>query len=574
MTAHRGRPWAQLVPVLAGIADALAILHARGIVHRDLKPANVLIGDDGMPVLADFGLAAAIGDAGAPRGGSPFCMSPQQFDGHPPAAADDVYGFGALAYESLCGYPPFYPDARPERIRNEPPAPLPVRLAVPPTLERLVLGCLAKEPQQRPPTAAGLASALRALATAAVAAKPARRSSSVELRPPPSMDATIDPQWSRTAAPGPTPQQWQTQGFRRGLVAASFVFLSLAAAFVFFVLPRQVERSAVREPQAQAPAAATTAPPPSAEPDLQALAEAKRAFEELRPTVSARLEALEKRAARDWGGDAFARGKQSLADADAAFGRRDYEPALASLRSADSDLAATERNAASQLAAAMAAGRAALDAGDATTARRQFERALAIEPGNAAARRGVERSGTLDEVRKLLADAALLENRGQVAAAESAYRKALALDRDTQSAREALARLEARGAADAFSAAMSQGLEPGGSGRGPPRLPTASRKSRAAWRDARSRRTSSPRRKPSGPSAGPSRSPSIARHSMSIATCSPRARVSSVRSRGRCSMRNWCPSPTGRSGCSRRRRAVQPVRRCSGRGPYQRPGRC
>ncbi len=459
LSAMRGLPWAQLLPVLAGIADALAILHARGIVHRDLKPANVLTGDAGAPVLADFGLAAAVGDAGAPRGGSPFSMSPQQLDGQPPALADDVYGFGAFAYELLCGYPPFYPDARPERIRSEPPAPLPVHLAVPPALERLVLGCLAKEPQQRPATAAGVAGELRALALAATEATTAQRPPIVELQPPPSADAAIDPQWSRAAPPGPTPQQWQTRGFRRGLVAASFVFLLLAAAFVFFVLPRQVEQSVVREREPQMPAAETPEPSQPDERDLQALAEAKRAFEELRPAVNARLEALETRAAGDWGGDAFARGKQSFVDADAAFGRRDYAVALASLRAADDALAATERDAATQLAAAIAAGRAALDAGDAATARRQFERALAIEPGNASARRGVERSGTLDEVRKLLADAAQLEDQGQPAAAQAAYRKALALDRDTQSAREALARLEAQGAAGAFSAAMSQGLE-------------------------------------------------------------------------------------------------------------------
>ena len=458
MTAQRGRPWAQLVPVLAGIADALAVLHARGIVHRDLKPANVLVGDDGAAVLADFGLAAAVGDTGAPRGGSPFSMSPQQIDGHPPAVADDLYGFGALAYELICGYPPFYPDAQPERIRSEPPAPLPAHLAVPPALEQLLLDCLAKEPQQRPAAAAGVASEMRALVAAAMEATAVQRPPIVELLPPPSAEAAINPQWSRASAPAPTPQQWQTQGFRRGLVAASFVFLSLAAAFVFFVLPRQVEQSAVLEPEPHAPVEAT-APLPPAEPDLRALAETKRAFEELRPTVSARLEALEKRAAGDWGGEAFARGKQSLADADAAFGRRDYAAALVSLRAADNALAATDRDAASQLAAAMAAGRSAFDAGDAATARRQFERALAIDPGNAAARRGVERSGTLDEVRKQLAAAALFENGGQVAAAEAAYRKALALDRDTQPAREALARLEAQGAAGAFSAAMSQGLE-------------------------------------------------------------------------------------------------------------------
>jgi tetratricopeptide (TPR) repeat protein len=458
LTMLRGRPWPQLLPVLAGVAEALAALHARGIVHRDLKPANVLSGHDGAPVLADFGLAAVVGDAAAPHGGSPFSMSPQQLDAAPPAAADDLYGFGVLAYELLCGYPPFYPDARPERVRGESPAPLPAPLAVPPALEALVMACLAKEPQQRPTSAAAIAAELRALAAAAVEEE-TRRSPGVELQPPPSIDAVIGPQWQRATAPAPTPQQWRTQGFRRGLVAASFVFLLLATAFVFLVLPRQVEHSAARAPEPQSPTAQATPPPQAAAPDLEALAEAKRAYEELRPAVTARLEGLVGRAAGEWGGESFAQGRQSLADADAAFGRRDYQAAIESLRDADAALSATERDVAPQLATALAAGRAALDAGDAATAGRQFERALAIDPGNPAAVRGIKRSGSLVEVRKLLAEAAQLEDRGQSAAAAAAYRKALELDRDAPSAREALARLEAQGAAGAFAAAMSQGLE-------------------------------------------------------------------------------------------------------------------
>ena len=119
-------------------------------MHRDLKPANVLLGEDGVPVLADFGLAAAAGDAAAPRGGSPFAMSPQQLDGQPPAPADDVYAFGALAYELLGGYPPFYPDARPERIRTESPAPLPPRASVP-ARARAAGAALSRQGAARPP---------------------------------------------------------------------------------------------------------------------------------------------------------------------------------------------------------------------------------------------------------------------------------------------------------------------------------------------------------------------------------------------------------------------------------------
>jgi tetratricopeptide (TPR) repeat protein len=457
----RGRPWRSLLPVLAGVAEGLAVLHARGLVHRDLKPANVLVAADGAPLIADFGLAAPVGDPAAPRGGSPFSMSPQQLDGVPPDPADDVYTFGALAHELLTGYPPFYPDPSPERVRTEPPAPLAARFGVPDVLEGLVRRCLAKAPADRPSDLDAVAATLRELA--AVTAEPASRPerAPVALRPPATTEPAIAPQWTRTAAAGPTPQQLRSEGFRRGLVAATFVILLLGAGFVFFLLPRWVERSAGTPATAAPPAVPAEPAPAPAEPqkDLERLAAVKRDFEELRPTVLRRLEGLEARSAAVWGGAAFARGKRALADADAAFGRREHEAALASLRAADTDLAATEKLAAEQLRSALSGGAAALEQGDAATARAQFERALQIEPGNAVAKRGLERTATLGEVTVLLAEARAAEERGDGAAAEAAYRKALALDRDTRPARDGLARLQAQAGSAAFAAAMSQGLD-------------------------------------------------------------------------------------------------------------------
>ena len=457
LASRRGRPWRELAPVLAGVADGLAALHAQGIVHRDLKPSNVLLADDGTPRLADFGLAAADGTVDAPGGGSPFSVSPQQLDGAPPSPADDIYAFGALAYELLAGYPPFYPDPRPARVRDERPDPLPARAQVPPALEQLVQRCLAKDPGARPASAADLVAQLRAIASDAAAGAVEGGERPIDLRPPAPVEPPIVPQWSRTQAERTDPRQLRAQGFRRGLLAASVVFLVAAAGFVFFVLPERVAREApaVAIPQ---PAAAN-APPPVESRDLQALAEAKRQFEELRPAVDKRLAALEARAAGTWGGEPFARGKRSLADADAAFGLRDYDAALARLRSADADFVATEQSAAVQLRAALTAGAAALEAGDAATARQQFERAIAIEPGNPAARRGLERAVALPEVRRLLAEAALLEQQGQADAAAAAYRKALQLDRDAAPARAALERLEAQRTGSAFAAAMAQGLD-------------------------------------------------------------------------------------------------------------------
>jgi len=456
LTGLRGRPWWQLLPVLTGVADGLDALHARGLVHRDLKAANVLLGADGAPLLADFGIASTVGDPQAPRGGSPFTVSPQQLDGLPPAPADDIYAFGALAYELLGGYPPFYPDAAAERVRNEPPAELPERAALPTALAQLVARCLAKDPAERPSSAAELAATLRDIARDS-AARPSAHAA-VELRPPASTEPVVDAQWRQAAEPGSSPAQLRSQGFRRGLVAASLAFLLLAAAFVFFVLPERVQRAAT---PVTAPAVEqTVAVVPAAEdPDLQRLAEIRREFEELRPRVVSRLEGLEQRAAGTWGGEEYARGKQLLGDADGEFGRRGYAAALASLRRADADLEATEQRAAAQLEAALAAGAAALEAGDAAVATRQFELALAIAPGSAKARRGLERAGTLTQVRALLSEAAALEERGDNTAAAAAYRKALALDRDTAAARQALARLEAQASSGAFAAAMADGLE-------------------------------------------------------------------------------------------------------------------
>ncbi|MCU0259073.1 MAG: protein kinase, partial [Solirubrobacteraceae bacterium] len=462
LAAWRGRPWRSLLPVLAGVAEGLAALHARGIVHRDLKPGNVLVGDDGAPRLADFGLAAAVGDAGAARGGSPFSMSPQQLDGAPPAVSDDVYGFGALAYELLGGYPPFYPDPDPARIRGAAPEPLPARAGVPEALESLVQRCLAKRAEDRPRDMHEVTAVLRELAATAVA-EPARTvSKPAPLRPPADGVPPIAPQWTRSPATGPTPQQLRAQGFRRGLLAASFAILLLGAGFVFFLLPRWVERSAAGAPPAAPPAApaksGVTAKPEPA-PDLERLALARSDFETQRAKVAQRLEGLEARSAGAWGGEPFARGKRLLADADAAAGRRDYAAALATLRAADSDFATTEKLATTKLREALAAGAAGLEAGDAAAARGGFERALRIDPANAVAKRGLERAATIGAVHALLAEARALEERGDAAGAEAAWRKALALDRDARAATEGIARLRARAGGEAFAAAMSAGFD-------------------------------------------------------------------------------------------------------------------
>jgi serine/threonine protein kinase len=150
----RGASYLEIVPVVLEIAQALHHAHERGIVHRDLKPSNVLFDSRGRVRLADFGVAAGTAlssQRDAIRSGmSPFTASPEQLRGESPAVSDDIYGLGALTYELLSGYPPYYPKFDLKRVLEEPvPDIRPVHQA-PPRLLALVMAMLAKRPSMRP----------------------------------------------------------------------------------------------------------------------------------------------------------------------------------------------------------------------------------------------------------------------------------------------------------------------------------------------------------------------------------------------------------------------------------------
>ena len=112
-------PWARAKPLLAQIAGALAAAHACGVVHRDVKPENVLVGHKDGPAgpveyakVSDFGIAHAPGNIGGAEGvcGTPEFMPPEQAQGQPPDARDDIYAFGGLMYQVLTGDVPFRAD--------------------------------------------------------------------------------------------------------------------------------------------------------------------------------------------------------------------------------------------------------------------------------------------------------------------------------------------------------------------------------------------------------------------------------------------------------------------------------
>lgn len=132
-------PWRALLPILRDVAGALQVAHKAGLVHRDVKPANILLTDERRAKLADLGLVRAAGGAGD-RVGTAAYMAPEQLTDAPVDGRADVYALGCTVWHALTGAPPFQGTVKEvvRRKRTETPPPLPPRLGVPATFERLL----------------------------------------------------------------------------------------------------------------------------------------------------------------------------------------------------------------------------------------------------------------------------------------------------------------------------------------------------------------------------------------------------------------------------------------------------
>ncbi|MEV6859923.1 serine/threonine-protein kinase [Streptosporangium subroseum] len=154
-------PEAALV-VLKGSLLGLATAHTAGVVHRDFKPENVMVDASGMSKLVDFGIAVRAGDGEAPAGTPPY-MAPEQWLGGPAGPSTDVYAATVVFFECLTGTRPFRATNIAALARQHQVTPPPVE-EVPPSLQGLVERGLAKDPADRPPTAAAFLTELEAVA--------------------------------------------------------------------------------------------------------------------------------------------------------------------------------------------------------------------------------------------------------------------------------------------------------------------------------------------------------------------------------------------------------------------------
>lgn len=164
-------PWKWALNVSIQVASALEMAHRNSIVHRDIKPHNIIITEDGIAKVTDFGIAKAVSNstitAFGTTIGSVHYFSPEQAKGGYTDAKSDIYSLGVVMYEMLTGKVPFDADTSVsvalKHMQEDPVPPMEINPNIPKAVNDIILKAMQKEPMARYQTATAM---LRDLAQA------------------------------------------------------------------------------------------------------------------------------------------------------------------------------------------------------------------------------------------------------------------------------------------------------------------------------------------------------------------------------------------------------------------------
>src|ERR1700730_13896955 len=163
----RPLPTEEALRIATLICESMEYMHHNDVVHRDLKPTNVMLCRDGSLRILDFGIAMmgamrrlTFGGFSA-RLGTPHYMAPEQIKGHRGDARTDVYSLGAILDEMMTGRAPYEEQddlysVMNARLAGDPVAPRAHNATIAPEVEEIILPALARDPDDRYPTAAAM----------------------------------------------------------------------------------------------------------------------------------------------------------------------------------------------------------------------------------------------------------------------------------------------------------------------------------------------------------------------------------------------------------------------------------
>ncbi len=157
-------PQDKAVEIARQLCAGIAAAHERGVLHRDLKPANVMIDGNGDVRITDFGIATAAGEAGGSLAGTPQYMAPEQLAGQPASIRSDIYALGLILFEIFTGRRAYdaktLDDLKQLHDARTLTTPSSIVRDLDPAIERIILRCLDRDAERRPPSALTVAAAL------------------------------------------------------------------------------------------------------------------------------------------------------------------------------------------------------------------------------------------------------------------------------------------------------------------------------------------------------------------------------------------------------------------------------